>query len=363
MKQMKRAFAMLLCVAMVLSLCVTFAGAADIRRYNTLDEIPEDFNVFRSIRTGVKSHVWIDGNSYWQFAEKGYPTVQIKASAFMTAPNNGYLTEDNVKLSENCKNAPPENVSKGDPLEDGGAYRVCYYKTMSVRSECSDFVYGEMPYRYTVYTVSMYRLELKANAFINRKQIYVEAKLTSGVTFEYSTGKSIERALDRKDAKLPVVPNVSVSLYDGANLACTDVNMVGYSISGLAPYCEVPDLVDIAGLLWSAKGCISSAGAVAVMVAQPETTPAIKAALKVSGALTDCGFFLKDAVNMMEQATSTKSYASAKIEDYSVNARRIVSPLKLTSCNHYVGFTFYLDNWRDESKHFKVNFGFDSVSS
>lgn len=216
MKRMKRAFAMVLCIAMVLSLCMVYAGAEDVYRYNTLDEIPENHDIFRAIRIGDITARSIDGNWYYQFREKGGYTVQIKASAFMTAPTNRYLVEDNDRLSKNC---------------EGTSKRKCYYCDFSAHQN--------------LYIVSMYRLELEANAKL-ASGIDVTATLTSGVTFYYrseycykstfntsywkspETAKEYLAVLKRQDAE-PLRPSVSVSL---VNKNSQDVCLSYYQFTG-----------------------------------------------------------------------------------------------------------------------------------
>lgn len=233
MKHMKKPFAMLLCVAMVLSLCMTFAGAEDAvyGPYATLDDIPEDCNIFRSIRTGEYSYV--ESGDYYEFHEAGYPIVRIKRGAFLTKPNNGYLTEDSQKLAQNCKN----QATKDENNEFWSAKRVCYYKAWESISR-PRYIYwkdGSAHYigTFDSFTASIYRLELNVCADYSDK-VGVGVRLTSGVTFDYDAIEPFPKyALKRRDNKIPIRPSVSVDVTDNAqNVWPTECEITNTSTSG-----------------------------------------------------------------------------------------------------------------------------------
>ena len=349
MKQMKRAFAMLLCVAMVLSLCMAFTGVAKANYcvyYNTLNDIPENADIFRSIRTGAITHTkGQNGDWYYRFFEKGFPEVYIKESAFTIQPTNGYLSEDNLKLSQNCKNAAVKNEKTG---EWWSAQRVCYYKTCSLRNDTSDTY---------VYTQSMYRLELNANASSNHHEVVVDAKLTSGVTFDYYTRTS---QLTRRTEKLAVVPSISFSVCDGPQVE-------RYKVLGEAPQTSVKDVVETVELISSGAACVKglsetlAIGGIIVLV--PEAAPALIAANLGSSveALAGCGFFLYDLDKTFREADSKQLYES---EDFQVQNQNVafVSRLKLQNSENHVRAIYTLNADYSSATSFKIEFSFNSVT-
>ena len=351
MKQLKRVFAMILCVAMLLPLFMTFSGVAKATYcvyYNSLNDIPENANIFRSIRTGTITHVKSGNDWYYRFFEKGYPEVNIKETAFMEQATNGYLTEDNLQLSQNCKNTAT--------IKDGDDYwsvqRVCYYKITSPVRDATP--YSEN--RTYIYTQSMYRLELSANAEASY-QVIVDAKLTSGVTFEYNARTS---ELTRK-SKLPLAPIVELVVHDGPEVD-------KYKITGKAPQMTINDITDTLGLIWSGKACIGGIGGTGIiasaMILVPETVPALSKVLVVEAGKTaiDCGFFIRDVNNKLKEADSKELYDSGYIESKSQTVMH-TSPLKLKNSDNHVRATYILSSNRSSSTYFTINFGFNNVKS
>ena len=66
--------------------------------YSTLDEIPENLEIFDTILKGSLTAIEKDGEWYYRFRRKAYQDVLIKVSAFMTQPKNKYLVKDNSSL-------------------------------------------------------------------------------------------------------------------------------------------------------------------------------------------------------------------------------------------------------------------------
>lgn len=333
MKQMKRAFAMLLCVAMVLSLCTMFAGAAVsiYGPYATLDDIPEDVNIFRSIRTG--QYYYLKNDDCYEFYEEGFPRVRIKRSAFMTQPTNAYLTADQDALSRNCKNVPSE------ALADGGTSRVCYYKTMRVNS--FDIPNNGETKTYYQYTVSMYRLELKANAYreLNDRNVYIQAKLTSGVSFVYDTLYPPEyfRALTRQD-KIPIRPSVSVSVSDNPAIEYQIMN-------GFAPYSDV-SLGEVLQTLSNAVGCASN---VVALIAPGEVIEKVKAGLDAaSNCSAVIGTIVKHSTDHGYHSDTVKTWEKTPI---------VISPVKLTHSDNFVEWRLKFRNDISD-KNLKIEFKF-----
>lgn len=351
MKQLKRAFAMILCVAMVLSLCMTFSGVAKATYcvyYNSLNDIPENVNIFRSIRTGAITHVKSGNDWYYRFFEEGFPEVNIKETAFMEQATNGYLTEDSLQLSQNCKNAAV--------IKDGKDYwsvqRVCYYKETSPVRDATP--YGEN--RTYIYTQSMYRLELSANAD-STHQVIVDAKLTSGVTFEYNSRNS---ELTRK-SKLPLVPIVELVVNDGPQVG-------KYKVTGKSPQMTVNDIKDNVGLIWSGIGCVGSLkvlkGAVGTMILVPQSIPALsKEAMIAAGVVAfDCGFFIREIDTKLREADESEFFDSGDIRADSQTV--IFTPeRKLINSDNHIRATYNLSAARTSSTYFTINFGFNTLTN
>ena len=332
MKQVKRAFAMLLCMVMVLSLCVVYAVADDVPIYGvyeTLDAVPEDFKIFRSIRTGSCRY---DGyGDYYEFYETDFPKVRIKRSAFMTTPTNDYLKADVNALSRNWGTL-------------GGTSRICYYKTMTVKQSLQSLNGSSNMYTHDLYTVSMYRLELRVDS-TNSKEIEVEAKLKSGVTFEYDTGKANYQALTKKNM-LPLKPVPKVKISNSSQ----DVHWEGYTLEGHGPSCDDSDLLDVANSFSSINSCRED---VVAVFAAPEVSLALKAVVGCSLAIRDVAEIAKDAV--------TQQYSSGYTHRVVYNSPLTVfPPAKLASSSDYFKVRFNLNtNSYDRSKtNFTVEFDF-----
>lgn len=250
-KVIKRIAARFLCVTLVLTMCIPFASAGygdkagQSFQYNTLDEIPEDVDIFRAIRGNFKG-IRINGDLYYEFWRSGYPTVRIKASAFTTKPTNGYLDADNKALSENCKNPPP----KGEDV--GGAKRVCYYKTWS--EGCPG----------TPYIFSMYRLELRADAR-DCENVYVGVKLTSAVTFAYYATSEVLRSVPI----IPIRPSVSVVKSDDSSNASFHTCKI---VEGIGKYHPEVSEAEKATAIYNVGMCATS---VVGAIGGPELWPTI----------------------------------------------------------------------------------------
>lgn len=162
MKMVPRILSLMLIVSLLISgLATTKAYAIDCVTYNTLDEIEENLDVFKTISKGGISAIEVDGVWFYQFTRAGYSTVRIKASAFSTFPSNSYLAADNYALSTNSN----DNSS-----------RICYYDNMKYQSNG----------HYDTYTTSMYRFKLEVQGLTD-DEITLQANLTHHVAFTYNT--------------------------------------------------------------------------------------------------------------------------------------------------------------------------------
>ena len=169
-----------LTLAFVLAVSVlttTKAYAVDYLTYNTLDEIEENLDVFKTISKGNISAIEIDGVWYYQFSRSGYSTVRIKASAFSTSPSNSYLTVDNDALTRNSN----DNYS-----------RICYYNDMKYQSGI----------HYDTYATSMYRFKLEVQGKTD-DEIILQTNLTHYVAFTYTT--KVRRVPGDFEAGMPSV--------------------------------------------------------------------------------------------------------------------------------------------------------------
>ena len=313
MKRMKRVFAMLLCVAMALSLCMVYAGATDAvyGPYDTLDDIPENVDVFRSIRTG--QHPYVESGDYYEFHEAGFPYVRIKASAFTIQPTNAYLTADQNALSRDCKNEPSSKE-----LWTGGASRVCYYKNMSVSSyDINPFENNGAMGKAHKYTVSMYRLELQANAYreLRDRNVYIQAKLTSGVTFVYDTGASRYSALHRQPDKNALKPSVSVKASYNYN------PVIEYQIiNGFGPYSDT-SAEEVLQIISSGAGCVGSI--IGLFGEGEKVTSAL-------GAIENCPTCLAGIVKY----STDQGYHSDTIKTW--DTPLVISPVELAHSDNFV---------------------------
>jgi len=158
----RRTLSIVLLLALFVSgLATTKAYAADCLTYNTLDEVEENLDVFKTISAGRISAIKVDGVWFYQFTRSGYSTVRIKASAFSTFPSNSYLAADNYALTMNSN----DNTS-----------RICYYDDMKYQSNI----------HYDTYTTSMYRFKLEVQGLTD-DEITLQTNLTHHVTFTYNT--------------------------------------------------------------------------------------------------------------------------------------------------------------------------------
>lgn len=162
-KLVQRTLSFILSFALLVSgFAAMRAYAADCLTYNTLDEIPEDLDIFTTISKGSISAIEEDGVWYYQFARQNYSTVRIKASAFVTYPGNAYLVEDNRALTrESNKNPKP---------------RICYYNDMKYQAHN----------HYDTYATSMYRFKLEVQGLTD-DEIILKARLMNHVSFTYNT--------------------------------------------------------------------------------------------------------------------------------------------------------------------------------
>lgn len=172
----QRMWSLMLALVLIISpLATTKAYATDCLTYNTLDDIEENLDIFKTISKGSISAINIDGIWYYQFARSGYSTVRIRASAFSTSPNNFYLQADNAALTRTSN----DNNS-----------RICYYNSMESQSGV----------HYDTYTTSMYRFKLEVQGKTD-DEIILRTELTHYVTFTYST--KVKRISGDFEAGLP----------------------------------------------------------------------------------------------------------------------------------------------------------------
>lgn len=351
MKQMKRAFAMLLCVAMVLSLCTMFAGAEDTvyGPYATLDEIPEDVNIFRSIRTGT--YPYVESGDYYEFHEAGFPIVRIKRTAFLTQPTNAYLTADSNALAQNCK----DKATKDGNDEWWSARRVCYYKAWN-KNSVPRYVFpvdGSVLYAGTfdIYTASIYRLELNVRADYGYK-VGIGVRLTSGVTFKYDTMELYPKhALKREENKNPLRPNVSVGITDNAqNVWPTECEITESS----GNYAQIDD-DEAKQIGQNALACGLGVVGAGLEVAGSAGTGAPVA---VAGAAVTCVPLLIDGVSLLVKLATyspKKGYSSPKPVDY---PGAVPSPVKIRDSGNFVNMLVYLNGYYDEPTNFQFFFNF-----
>ena len=166
---LKKFLAVLVLIGVVLPIISTTASAANnIVTCKTLDAIPEDLEIFKTIRDGRISAVKSGGNWYYQFTRSGQKTVRIHVNAFQTKPANGNLDKDNAALNANLKKDLKHNWD-----------RVCYYNTMDSQW---NYVNGN---KFKVYHVDMYRLVLQVGC--TDMDFTTRCTLTHGVSFSYST--------------------------------------------------------------------------------------------------------------------------------------------------------------------------------
>ena len=214
---LKRIISILLIAVTLFCVCSTPTYAAKTLRYDSLDAIEENLEVFKTISSGTISVVSYKNKWYYQFYRKGADKVQIKASAFSTQPKNNYLSADNAALTKNCNS----NYS-----------RICYYNRMDIR----DMFVGN----YKLYTTSMYRFSMETQG-LTYDEVTLKCKLTHGVKFEYhakvtasgprlaehgsyvapANAAEYKKALKRTSSLVPIVPTATLSVKNtGTNNVC-----------------------------------------------------------------------------------------------------------------------------------------------
>ena len=307
MKRLKRAFAMLLCIAMVMSLCMTFSSAAEVLYYDSLDDIPENKDIFLALRTGTQSTFDIFGyygvTRYYQFSNANY-IIRIAETAFTLKPRNAYLDDDNKNLSLGC-------------MTNGKAERTCYYTT---RAKTSDG-----------YSYSRYRLELTADTTHKDGEIAVTAKLTSGITFNYDSAR---HTLERTQ-KSPLRPNISVAVTNDSQ----DVHFVGYTVKGYTPYCDAVSAIDAVTTSASAIACAESVQRLATT-----STSKGKLFLNAGIALATCATVLIPVGKEVYSCVADHEYSIPYEEcDESPSALAVVSRGKLEHSDNYVKVVYTLN--------------------
>ena len=137
------------------------ASAASCITFNTLDEIKEDLQIFKTITGGTISAVKMNSAWYYRFTRTGADTIYIKASAFTGTPTNKYLEEDNRALSNH-------STSNWE--------RICYYDRQSKK----------IGMNYDTYTTYMYRFRLEVLGMSNAK-ITTKCTVLHFVSFSFQT--------------------------------------------------------------------------------------------------------------------------------------------------------------------------------
>lgn len=287
--------------------------------FETLDEVTESVDVFRSIRTG---DIWakkIGEKWYYRFTEKNYPTVYINVSAFGSRPQNYYLVDDNASLTQNCKSSHS---------------RVCYYKTYSVTS--TDL--GQK------HRISMYRLELHANANTSDELLF-EARVSSGVTFtwrydyeaksEFDYRKMLYRssAVTGPDKLQPII-SVAVLNKGNDNVCISYAEVTG-------GYGDCLGDKSGSGYLKIASDAIACRDAVKAALDKPSKFTA-------ATALITCTSAVIEAKTVGEQTTYI-SRGEKSIDGGSYNAK-IESPVLLRRSDNFVRGKFKLNQSFDKSK-------------
>jgi len=274
--KLKQILSLFLIIVTLFSVCSMPTSAAKILRYDSLDAIEENLDVFKTISKGSISVVSYKKNWYYQFSRKGYDTVQIKVTAFSTQPKNKYLANDNAALTKNCN----DNYS-----------RVCYYNTMSTREMSQGKTTDNLYTTYDLYTTRMYRFSLETQG-MTHDEVTLKCKLTHGVRFEYHekvpatfrrmyAGKTIAlgtlvepanaqeymKALKRSSDVDPIVPTASLSVKNtGTNNVCLST----YTLCGVgdsSTKLNVNSLISVASATKSVLTAASAKNPVGVFVA------------------------------------------------------------------------------------------------
>lgn len=230
--KMKKILSILMVICMLIPVISANASAAsNVLTFRTLDEIPENLEIFKTIRDGSIDAVNVGGNWYYQFTRSGQKTVRIHVRAFQTQPANGNLDKDNAAINANLQKELKHNWE-----------RVCYYNTVHSRQMQLG---GE---RFLTYRTNMYRLLLtvgcKDDVFLTK------CELTHGVSFSYSTkvissskvsggyslyvtpsnAEQYRKALTRSKSVLEITPEIAVSV---TNTGKNDSNLSEYYVSGV----------------------------------------------------------------------------------------------------------------------------------
>ena len=286
----KRSIAFCMALAFIFSFSATTAFAAKKTvTFNTLDEITEDKDIFKTISEGKINAVKDGKNWYYEFSRKGQQTVRIKTTAFSTKPKNTYLKADNDSFIKNLK-------------KNSATYydRICYYNTMSSSKQKN----------YTGYTVSMYRFKLEAGG--EGDEFLTRAELTDFVTFNYYSKVVDDKSSLESGGKKPSSSNnVSINPNDKY---VTPSNSSQYlaALKRHSTVKSITPIIDVAvsntgknsnylsSYEFSGKGKESSSkGSIESVFALAELGKSA-AACTVKKTLSDCGEAFKSAAEVMK---------------------------------------------------------------
>lgn len=234
MKLVKRFFIVMSCVMCILFTDILVFAQSNEEIYDTLDEIPENLDTFKTIAEGSISALEVEGEWYYKFRRKKYPDVLIKVSAFTTQPKNNYLAKDISSLNKSL--AEDSNHTYN---------RICYYTTMEKED------YG----KYSIYTTSINRIDLIVSG--TDSEFTTRCNLTHCVSFSYdtkvrndariddknsfnnlelqdsfiapSTAFQYQDALSRRADSEPMIPEISVEM---ENTGDNNIHLAKYTIAG-----------------------------------------------------------------------------------------------------------------------------------
>ena len=315
--------------------------AASCKTFNTLDEIEENLQVFKTISTGDISAEKINGSWYYKFSRKGADTIFIKASAFSQEPKNNYLTKDNQALTK----AAIEN-------ED----RICYFNRLNKKTSLD----------YDKYTVDMYRFLLEVEGYTS-DQIVVKCELLNFVSFTYcskvpsyvveygrqigsakyvapSCASEYKAALTRSSAVSPITPELELTVSNtGDNNCCFS----SYTLCGLgnASTSNINELISVASA----------------------TNKTIKAASTIKKNPISCLVSLISLIGNTEtllnknskQYNTGKTTALTKKGGNPVLKVHYISPITFENTGDWLQITTYLHGSQFSSKENGVNAAFD----
>jgi len=355
---LKRLAALFIALAFIFSFSATTALAAsknvNYLTFNTLDEITEDKDIFKTIITGKIDAVKKGKNWYYEFTRKGAQTVRIKTTAFAAQPKNTYLKADNDAFIKNLKKDSKHNYD-----------RICYYNTMT-SSKKKDF---------TDYTVSMYRFKLVAGGTGN--EFLASAELTDFVTFTYYTKVVEAEGLLSSRGKKPSSPsNISI---DPNVKYVTPSNSEQYlaalkrssSVKKITPVIEVAiantgsNSINLSKYEFSGKGKeASSKGSVESVFALSKLGKSA-VACTVKKDPSDCAGAFKSAVEVMKTLkydSKSKEYNTGKQNLLSKDKtyryqEKYTSPITLSSKGDYTQIVTYANDYIGSAK-FEVAFSF-----